>query len=144
MDEKPLRSIEDQSPSLVVPVGGTGLEEQEPASADVSRVVPIASAKKSKRPLYIILGIVFVIAVCCGVYFTLHLLQKSVVSSSKPANTTTSQQTSSTATTVTAQDAAIDASLNDIDSTLTQTSSDQAQTDTAMSDSEQQITVPTE
>lgn len=146
MDEKPEQFQGNQNAAPDAPLGGLGIEEREPASTDAYKIMPIVpEKKKSKRLLYVILGILFVVAVCVGVYSTLHSLQSSVVSrAAKQAGSNTTQQTSATATPVNTQEATIDANLSDIDSTIKQAASDQAQADTMMSDSEQQITVPTE
>lgn len=147
MDQKPEQPIEDTSPKVETPFNPSGIDEHEQTSSDKARVSPVQPVtKKSKRLLYIILAIIFVVAVTCGVYFGLRTLQNSIVSSAAKTTKTTSvsQKTVESVTTTTSLDTTIDTNLKDIDNALTQASNDQAQVDSAMSDSNQQITVPTE
>ena len=147
MDQKPEQLIEDTSPQVVTPFTAPTTDERESTTSDTPHAPSTEPAmKKSKRPLYVILAIIFVVAVTCAVYFGLRMLQNSIVSSStKTAETTaTSQKTVESVTPTTSQDAAIDTSLKDIDGVLNQASNEQTQADGAMSDSNQQITVPTE
>ena len=147
MDEKTEQQVEAMPPTAEIPLDAPSVDANEGMSTDTPRVSTAQQpVKKSKRPLYIALAIVFVVAVTCGVYFSLRMLQKSVVSSSAKSTTPTasSQKTVESVTPVSAEDTAIDTNLNDIDSTLSQASTEQTKADSAMSDSNQQITVPTE
>jgi len=98
---------------------------------------------KGRRFALIILGVIFVGAVTFGTYYVLHAMQTKNNTSSVKTTTTTKTDTAQKAP-ATATDAAIDTSLNSIDSGITQATTDQSSASSAVSDSDQQITVPTE
>ena len=98
---------------------------------------------KGKRIALIILGLIFVAGVTYGTYYVLHAMQlKNNGTSSVKTGTVkseTAQKAPATSTTT-----AIDTSLDSIDSGMTQATTDQTDASDAVSDSDKQITVPTE
>lgn len=113
------------------------------ATPPTDNAVPSQSKHKGRRFLFVVLGLIFVAGVTCGTYYVLHAMQTKNNTSQTTASTAKAETTTQKAAT-TSTDSAITTSLNDIDSRLTQATTDQANANTAVSDSDQQITVPTE
>lgn len=98
---------------------------------------------KAKRTALIILGLVFVAGVTYGTYYVLHAMQLKNNGTSSVKTDTAKTETAKKAP-VTSTNTAIDTSLDSIDSGMTQATTDQTDASDAVSDSDKQITVPTE
>ena len=115
---------------------------------DTAQGLPVtvqSPAHKGQRTLFVILGIVFVALVAYATYYVLHAMQtKNNTASQTKASTSKAVTQTTTKAAVTETDTAIDSSLKDVDSRITQSSADQADASTAVTDSDQEVTVPTE
>lgn len=117
-------------------------QEFEPTSAMTEESQPKPKGKM-RRMLLVILGIIFVAGVTYATYYALHSMQVKNNGTAKTKVDTSKVQTAQKAAS-TSTDTAIGTSLDDIDSRITQSSTDQSDASAAISDSDQQVTVPTE
>jgi len=118
---------------------------QEPSTqSDTSSVQsPVVTPKKRRKmAIFITMGFAFILLVSCATYATLQLMRNKIDNNPTADAKNTSQV--QTANPDTARDSAITQSLNDIDTGVATANTDQTSADSAVSDSNQQIMVPTE
>jgi len=119
---------------------------QEPSTQSNTPVASVQDAppekKRSKMALFVTMGFTFLLLVSCATYAMLQVMRNKI--DNNPTATVKSTAQTNTSSPDAARDSAIDQSLNAIDSGATAANADQTSADTAVSDSDQQITVPTE
>lgn len=115
--------------------------EEEPTTQKDATVQPTKHTGIFGRPWLIVLVFVCIACAAVGTYVILRVVQSSVKDTSTSNSATTQSITVPTAT---SQDTEIQTALDTVDASISQTTDEQAQADSALSDSDQQITVPTE
>lgn len=97
---------------------------------------------RSKKLLFITLGVVFFVGVTIGTFFVLQTMQTRIntMSKTQPATKTKAQ----TSATITQTDSKIDEAVKAIDAGIVTENADASSADDSLSDTDQQIAIPTE
>lgn len=138
----PIEGPEDTSAHVTSPAQQPSIQSDAPVTSEEKPSDVTPPKKHSKAVLFIIMGAAFILLVSCATYATLQIMRDKIDNNpSADAKSTTQIQTANPDE---ARDGAITQSLNDIDTGVMSASADQKSADEAVSDSDQQITVPTE
>lgn len=141
VDQESMEAVESQEAT-----GTQDVMQQEPVASAQPIVTSSQPKNTGRRIMLSALGLVLVGGVAYGAYSVLHMTQPkaATVTDVKTSPTEAKKVTQVSPATTTPTDTAIDTSLTTIDSGITQATSDQTDASTAVSDTDQQITVPTE
>jgi|GEM_PF-4468529 len=146
MEESAKPPIENQDD---VSIDNSSPVQPQPSVQPETPAMPVAQSSdesppkpRSKKAVFITLGIAFLLLVSCATFAVLQVMRNKIDNNpTADAKTTSGVQATSIDT---ASDAAITESLNGIDTGISSSSADQTSADSALSDSDEQISVPTE
>ncbi|MEO5949734.1 MAG: hypothetical protein ABIP74_04990 [Candidatus Saccharimonas sp.] len=137
-----IESTDDTSRGTISSMQPSSVEASKFSKTSGESSESLPRKKRSKKAILITMAITFILLVSCATYGILQLMRNKI-DNNPTANMKNTTQVQ-TANPDTVRDSAITQSLNDIETGMAASSNDQTSADTAISDSDQQITVPTE